>query len=191
MPSAKDIWERLVESDGLWDFKRKDATLPRPRQSDIETCRKLCEQNVCKCYGTTWGCPPGVGSIGKCQMELKSYGNAVILYRRYEADLKDQKALAKISADLQRTVRLYKGALVEAGFSVLALADGGCDYCPSCTYPDAPCRHPDERIPSISGYGVIMVDYLADNGLDMPMEDDHVTVFGLVLYNPPSEKASQ
>lgn len=191
MPTSKDIWERLVETDSLWEFVYTDAKVPQPCQDDLEANRKSCEQNVCGCHGTTWGCPPGVGTIDECRDEMKSYKNAVVIHRRYKVDKDNARALKRISDDLQRVVRRFAGKLRENGFDVLPLADGGCTYCATCSYPDSPCRVPEKLVPSIGGYGINMVDYLADNGLDLSIEDDYANVFGIVLFTPPEGQVAR
>ena len=35
--------------------------------------RKICEQNKCRCYGTTWACPPAVGTLSECEERVGGY----------------------------------------------------------------------------------------------------------------------
>lgn len=40
--------------------------------------REICSQNVCRCYGTTWACPPGVGTEEECIARLRSYDKMLL-----------------------------------------------------------------------------------------------------------------
>ena len=35
--------------------------------------RKICEENTCRNYGTTWACPPAVGTLEECRECLNRY----------------------------------------------------------------------------------------------------------------------
>ena len=48
---------------------------------------------------------------------------------------------------------------------MLPMGTGGCTMCESCTYPDAPCRFPDRRMPSMEAYGLVVSDECKKNGL--------------------------
>ncbi len=180
------LWERFVEDEGCWDCNVKELAPPRPRKIDADRCRKLCQQNLCKCYGTTWACPPGAGTTGQCQATLKNYRHAFALFRRYIVDTKDADALREISSRHQDIIRGFSNRLRYMGYATLPLADGGCNYCDFCAYPE-PCLHPDQLVPSISAYGIMLVEYLEDQGISFEFEQDAATLYGLILYNEPSE----
>ncbi|AGI48328.1 putative metal-binding protein [Thermoplasmatales archaeon BRNA1] len=179
-----DKWIKYVGEDGV-GFSLKDATVPKPTKEDAEYCRKLCEQNACHCYGVTWGCPPGAGTLGECLSALKKFSKAVIVYCKFKVDHKDRVMIDRLSSDTQTYIRKFNNGLRSEGYKTLALADGGCNNCDHCRYPEA-CDNPDQRVPSISAYGIIMMQYLEDNGLDFKFEDGYVTLYGIVLYNEPT-----
>ena len=156
--------------------------------SDVETdesFRRLCEQNVCKCYGTNWGCPPGAGDIATCLGRIRKFDRAAVVYHRYKVDIKDADALKSYSGKLQNLLRAMQNFLRARNYGCMCLSDGGCNYCGKCNYPGE-CRHPDQRIDSVSAYGILLMEYLEDNGLEFKFEEDHVTFYGLIFY---SEKA--
>ena len=39
--------------------------------------RQLCAQNVCRSYGATWACPPGVGEVAACREKCLSFENGI------------------------------------------------------------------------------------------------------------------
>jgi predicted metal-binding protein len=67
----------------------------------------------------------------------------------------------------------------------MPLADGGCKYCGECSYPNDPCRFPDQRVSSISCYGILMEEYMKAQNIDFTFEKDSVTLYGLIMYNEP------
>lgn len=182
--SVEELWEQTVKDAGEAGFTYKELGLPRVTVRDAERCRHMCEQNVCKCYGTNWGCPPGAGSIATCNAKIKKFRNAAVVYRRCEVDIKDADALKSLSGKLQNLLRSTQDALRARGYECMCLSDGGCNYCGKCNYPDE-CRHPDKRVDSVSAYGILLMEYLEDNGLQFKFEEDHVTFYGLIFYNEP------
>ncbi|MDD3233558.1 MAG: DUF2284 domain-containing protein, partial [Candidatus Methanomethylophilus sp.] len=151
--------------------------------STVERCRNLCKQNICGCYDTNWGCPPGVGSVGDVRRMLGQYKKAAVLYKRTEIDHNDKAGLKKLSDEHQNLLRAFNCLLRDSGYNSMALADGGCNYCIKCTYPDSSCRFPKQRVCSVSGCGLEMMAYLETFGIPFAFEDGAVTLYGLILFN--------
>ena len=54
-----------------------------------ERVRWIC-QHECPKYGTTWACPPGVGTVAECQARCKVYHNCLLISSIAEvADIAD------------------------------------------------------------------------------------------------------
>lgn len=45
--------------------------------------RKICEDNGCRLYGTTWACPPAVGTVKECQTQCLKYETAMVFNSVY------------------------------------------------------------------------------------------------------------
>lgn len=176
------LWNQVVRARNVSDYTFREIAVPEITLADARKCRKLCEQNVCKCYGTNWGCPPGTGNLGDCIAQVRSYGRAAVVFRRAAVDMKDQDGLRKMSGELQNLLRDFRELLKESGYSAMCLADGGCNYCGVCTYPKE-CRFPEKRICSVSAYGIMLMEYLENNDIDFRFEDGFATFYGLVFYN--------
>ncbi len=182
----EDVWARVAEDLMAKDYTLKRIGTPSPDDGTMAKCRELCEQNLCGEYNVTWGCPPGVGAPSDCLNKVKRYSNAAIIIKEYKnIDLKDRELVGTIANDHQEMCRRFSNALKNDGYDVLALADGGCKYCGDCTYPDDPCRYPDQMVSSISCYGILMEDYMRSQGIDFTFEDNGMTLYGLILYNEP------
>ena len=179
--SIKDAWNEFMgpESGG---YTLTDIPVPRHTPTSISDCRRICRQNVCHCYGVTWGCPPGVGDVPTCSAAVSTFRRCVMISRRFEIPIRDKTAVDSRSSEMQNTLRAFNAFLRSHGYRTLALADNGCNYCEKCSYPE-PCTHPDELIPSMGGYGVMIVDHLENNGIQVPFEEDAFTVRCIVLYD--------
>lgn len=155
-------------------------------RSDTETglkFRKICETNRCGTYNTSWTCPPAVGPVDECIDAMHGYDDCIIVTKTFEdVDMNDSASLKRMADIHQSGCRRIKHAFMDEGFDVLALTDGACNFCGSCTYPDAPCRSPEEKVPSVSGYGIDMGEYIPKSGLEFSFEKDRITFYGLMLF---------
>ena len=48
--------------------------------------------------------------------------------------------------------------------NVLPMGAGTCRRCARCTYPDAPCRFPEEQVVSMEAYGLLVSQVCQDCG---------------------------
>jgi len=180
--------------EGVWDKMPKDPTaegcslrnigLPSPDAESISKCRELCAQNLCGAYGVTWGCPPGVGSEEECLKAVGCFSKAAILIKKFEnVDPSDLALAERLGAEFQDVCRRFGNALREHGYRVMPLSDGGCKYCGECSYPEEPCRFPEQMVPSISSYGIMMEEYMKAQNIDFEFGEDSFTLYGLILYD--------
>ncbi len=54
---------------GLWEY----GLLPTEKILFSEEVRALCRDNVCGRYGTSWACPPAVGTVEECRARCLAY----------------------------------------------------------------------------------------------------------------------
>ena len=50
-----------------------EGIIPTDELVFSEDIRKLCEQNRCRKYGTTWACPPAVGTLEECRERVLDF----------------------------------------------------------------------------------------------------------------------
>lgn len=60
----------------------------------------------------------------------------------------------------------------------LLLANEGRDKCEKCTYPDAPCRFPDQTHGALEGYGIFVSELAKQAGIHYINGANTVTYFG-------------
>ncbi|MCL1810627.1 MAG: DUF2284 domain-containing protein [Methanomassiliicoccaceae archaeon] len=179
-----DVWNRMSTDPAMEGYSFKKVGLPSPDHASMKKCRELCAQNVCGAYSVTWGCPPGVGREEECLKTLGDFSNAAFLIKEFNnIDLKDRELLRELGTAHQDACRRFSNALRGEGYRVLALTDGGCRYCGECSYPDDPCRFPDQRISSIAAYGIMMDEYMGSQNIEFHFRDDGMTLYGLIMYD--------
>lgn len=71
------------------------------------------------------------------------------------------------------------------------LGAGGCSLCEKCSYPDAPCRHPDKARRSMEACGIDVVSLSRNLGLRYMNGENTVTYFSVLFYRsaPGTEAA--
>jgi len=181
-----DLWEKMSKDPAAAGFVFKKISPPSPDEENMKKSRKLCEENLCGAYGVTWGCPPGVGTENECLQRMKCFSNAAVLMKRYEnIDLSERDIIKKYAAEFQDMSRRFSNVLRKDGYKVLPLSDGGCSYCGECSYPDGPCRFPDQLVPSISSYGISMEEYMGSQNIDFEFAEGTMTLYAIILYNNP------
>jgi len=184
--TVEELWNnRMSKAAEAEGYVYREISPPRPDVPTVEQCRKLCAQNLCGFYDSNWGCPPGVGSIGDVRRALALYPHTAVVYKRTEIDHNEKEGLKRLSNDHQNLLRSFNNVLRESGYRSLPLADGGCNYCTECSYPNEKCRFPEQRVASVSGYGIKMMEYLETFGIEFRFEEKAVTMYGLVLYDDP------
>lgn len=124
--------------------------------------RDMCVDNTCGQYGKRWSCPPGCGTLDECRERISHFTHGVLVQTVGEIeDSFDFEAMQEIEARHKETMTRMRGALPDA----LALGAGCCTVCAQCTYPDQPCRFPEQQISSMEAYGILVLEVCKANGL--------------------------
>ena len=145
--------------------------------------RMYCEKNTCRKYGTSWACPPGVGSFEECRARCLSYAHMLVLTQKYDLeDSFDYEGMVAGHADFAEVCDRLADALAGRLPDFLLLSNEGCPRCETCTYPDAPCRFPENLHPSVEAYGILVSSLAQRAGINYINGKDTVTYFGAVLY---------
>lgn len=128
--------------------------------------RDMCSADKCRLYGRSWMCPPGCGSLEENAVRLQGYtvGLLVQTVGQLEDDF-DYEGMQEAGALQKQRFALFARELKQAYPGLLALSSGGCELCGKCTYPDAPCRHPEQAMPSMEAFGLVVSDVCRANEL--------------------------
>ena len=155
-----------------------------PRELEFsERIRWIC-QNECPKYGTTWACPPGVGTVPECQERCMVYHNCLLISSIAEVnDIADiEETLATRPAHEALTEQV--GALLkEQGVQPYILSTQACAICDRCAILDNhPCRFPEKMHPCVESHGINVVPILEKLGLEFQFGSNIVTWISLLLF---------
>lgn len=131
-----------------------------------EEVRAMCANNACGQYGKRWSCPPGCGTLEECAKQLQNYSYGILVQTVGDVeDSFDFESMMEIETVHKTHFKEMYSKLREQTPNVLALGSGCCTHCTTCTYPDKPCRFPDEKISSMEAYGMLVLEVCKANNL--------------------------
>lgn len=145
--------------------------------------RSICEGNGCRNYGSSWACPPAVGTIEECKARMNQYDKMILFSYAfqledsfdYEGMLEGLKRFKEMTDQLHQSLNPFLT-------DFLLLSNEGCGRCTQCTYPNAPCRFPQLLYHSLEGYGLIVNELAKEAGIPYNNGPDTVTYFGALLF---------
>lgn len=179
MTEIKEIFSREKENLNIHEY----AFIKPSVVIFSDEVRMFCEKNNCGMYGTSWACPPAIGSIEECKKMCGSFENAFIfttvtkLKKKYDTAewLKSRKVHEAIT---DKVAKIFRSKLKKT----LILSTEGCSICKKCTYPEKPCRFPDRMHPATESFGIMVIQLAPlcnikyNNGLDT------ITYFSMVFF---------
>ncbi|MBQ3575576.1 MAG: DUF2284 domain-containing protein [Clostridia bacterium] len=148
-----------------------------------DAVRDMCSANQCGKYGKNWSCPPGCGSLDECRSRVSQYTDGILVQTVGELDdpFDFEGMMAAEALHKENFMRMYDELRAEYP-NMLPLGVGCCTRCKECTYPDAPCRLPDERISSMESYGMMVMQVCKDNGIGYYYGSDKVSYSSCFLF---------
>ncbi len=180
-----DLKKRMEDAVCACGFFEWGYVDPRNLQFHEEV-RHICEGNACGGYGASWACPPATGSLEECRTRTLAYGKMLLFTRKYDLeDSFDYEGMVAGKEDFGEAVHAFHKSIADVDAPYLLLGNEGCHRCQACTYPDAPCRFPDQLHHSLESYGFIVKDLADEAGIRYHNGPDTVTYFGAVLFGTP------
>lgn len=157
------------------------AWLPAKELTFSEKVREICKEE-CPRYGTSWSCPPAVGTVAECQERCGTYSGAFVFTTIAEvADTANLEETLATRGEHEAVTKQIRKILQTKFDRVLALSADSCEICEKCAYPDGPCRHPEHMVPCIEGYGIVVAEFARKAGIEFMNGAGIVTWFGMVL----------
>ena len=146
-----------------------------------ERVRHICKEE-CPRYGTTWACPPAVGSVDACKAQCLAYPDLLMIstvtevsdIANVEETLNTRDAHEEITREVARLMR-------QQGCELRVLSTESCAICEECAYPDGPCRHPEKMFPCVESQGILVTEICEKYGMEF-FNGNIVTWFSLLLY---------
>ncbi len=144
--------------------------------------RDMCASGNCKMYGHNWACPPACGTLEECRERIGAYRRGILVQTVGELeDELDGEGMIETQERHMDNFRRFQAVLREEYPDLLALGAGGCTVCPSCAYPDAPCRFPDKALSSVESYGILVLQLCKDNHMEYYYGKDHIAYTSFYL----------
>lgn len=145
--------------------------------------RAICESNGCRLYGSTWACPPAVGTIGDCRKRCMSYGTGMVFSSKYPLeDSFDIEGMDLGHKQFKEVCDRLYSLIKEKKCDFLLLSNEGCIRCANCTYPESACRFPDMLFPSVEGFGIYVNKLAESAGIQYINGKNTVTYIGMLLF---------
>ena len=139
-----DRFEEFISQYPIYEYRLVDTAEIEVRERVRIICKQECER-----YGTTWACPPAVGSLEECGKRIHSYPNGILFSS--VAEVSDVMNMAEMLATRDAHEELtteVAGFLKGEGFETFTLSTESCDLCEHCAYLDGkPCRFPEKMHP--------------------------------------------
>ncbi|MCL2494480.1 MAG: DUF2284 domain-containing protein [Oscillospiraceae bacterium] len=155
-----------------------DAATLLPRQE----VRDMCAADRCRHYGKSWTCPPACPSLEENRALLAKYKSGILVQTTgTPEDEFDLEGMVEIGREHMRRFHALHKMLREDYPRLLALGAGACELCGACTYPAAPCRHPEDALTSMEAFGLVVSDACTANGLKYNYGPGTMTFTGCFL----------
>ena len=131
-----------------------------------EEVREMCASGKCTMYGKRWSCPPGCGTLDECRELLKDYTSGILVQSVGQLeDNFDIETMMETEAAHKERFYDMRRALADRGVEALAAGAGCCTICKECTYPDEPCRFPDQKMSSMEALGMLVLEVCKANDM--------------------------
>ncbi len=148
-----------------------------------ERIRWICEHE-CPMYGTSWACPPAVGTVGQCKARCLGYQNALMIATITEVcDIANIDETLATRPEHEAVTNEVRELFRQQGIEPYILSTESCTECESCTCKTGePCRNPDRMHPCVESHGINILSVIEELGLTFQYGENVVTWFSLLFY---------
>lgn len=148
----------------------------------MQDVRDMCRSDLCHSFGRSWACPPACGELDEFQVLIDSkqlclvFQTVMQMEDSFDVDVMMEAAetqaarINELSAKLRRTLPEAK-----------VLGSGTCVKCSECTYPDSPCRFPDDMVVSMEAAGLLVGEVCTVCGIPYNHGENTICYTGCVL----------
>lgn len=148
-----------------------------------DTVRYICKTE-CAQYNHSWSCPPAVGSVSECKEKCLSYERAIFFTTVAEVeDLSNIEETLSTRKEHEAITRQMNDYLRPLQLKTFVLSAESCNICKSCSYPNAPCIHPDKMFPCIESFGILVTTLAERYGITFLQDCHTITWFSLIFFS--------
>ena len=145
--------------------------------------RWICE-NECPMYGSSWACPPGVGTVEACEGKCRAFENCLLISSIVEVrDIADMEETLATRPDHEALTNEVRDIMEELGVKPYVLSTEACAICERCAYLDGEkCRFPEKMHPCVESHGINVVPVMEKLGLEFQFGANVVTWISLLFF---------
>ncbi len=128
--------------------------------------RDMCAADRCRSYGKNWTCPPACGSLAEAAERASKYKTGILVQTVGNLDDDfDYETMEATGKKHSKQFLAFANELQKKMPDILPMGAGACTLCEKCTYPDEPCRHPDQAIISMEAFGLFVSKVCTQSGI--------------------------
>lgn len=177
MDLNKQLLEEKLSQLPLFHY----AFMPVSDLQFSDRVRHICKTE-CPMYGTTWACPPAVGTVEACKETCLQYDEFLMIATVNEvSDIEDLSQTLATRKEHEAITAQVAQLMKEQGCRIRVLSTEACSICETCTYPDAPCRFPEKMFPCVESHGILVTDLAEKCGIEF-FNGNIVTWFSVILF---------
>lgn len=172
-------FENFISQYPVYEYRILETKAISVEDRVRTVCREECQR-----YGTTWACPPAVGSLEECGKKIHSYPYGIFFSSVAEVtDILNMDELLSTRKAHERLCDEIGEYIKQEGHEVFVLSTESCDICEKCTYLEGlPCRFPDKMHPCLESYGVVASQIVEREQMEYQLGGNTVLWFSLVLF---------
>ena len=106
-----DRFEEFISQYPIYEYRLVDTAEIEVRERVRIICKQECER-----YGTTWACPPAVGSLEECGKRIHSYPNGILFSS--VAEVSDILNMEELALWLIEHLRTNYSGLLEKRYGI-------------------------------------------------------------------------
>ena len=164
------------------DFGFTHAAVLDPAMLECKVeVRQMCRDG-CHQYDKRWSCPPACGSLDVCRQRLSGYTTGILVQTVGALeDEFDGEGMMRLQDSHNARFCEFVNHLRQEYPGLLAVGTGCCMLCKACTYPDKPCRYPDQCFVPMEAYGLLVAEVCKSCGLQYYNGQNTITYTACIL----------
>lgn len=139
--------------------------------------RSMCAANRCRSYDKNWMCPPTCGTLETYSTAIGKRSTCIVVQTvatledefdiegMIEAERLHKERFASFVMSARAILEANQASHVSEQQPTLPLSAGACTVCPSCSYPESPCRNPEKAFVSMEAAGLLVSDVCEAAGI--------------------------
>lgn len=174
-----DKFEEFIAQYPIFEYRVLDTEDLQTEERVRTICRLECER-----YGSTWACPPAVGTLEECSCKIHSYPGAVFFSSVAEvSDILNMEEMLQTRAAHETLTTEVAAFLKGQGMETYTLSTESCDICEECAYlQKKPCRHPESMHPCLESHGVVVSEIVEREQMEYSLGGNSILWFSMILF---------